>query len=352
MFYVLIFFSNAHSQTTVENEQNSKAYSESVPYKPTEFPADKAKKEKKSKANNKQEKSKNDLNNERSVFIPVTVADEKGNVVTDLNKSDFQLFVGDRKVEDFSLENKPQPLNIILLLDTSPSTVYKITELQDYALKFVETLNPQDKIMVAVFDVGFKVKTEFTNDKKIINKAIKKTNFGNGTSLYEAIQRLFEKHIEYSEERTAVILITDGVDTTSRSSDYAKSLETAEKSDIPVFIIYVDSFEQNRKSQSNNTNNPLSRIILGKLPIQSYESAKNAYEIGKHFLDDLILLSGGRGSLFENVDDSKFAQELRVKYYLKFTPSDADKIGERKQIKVRVNRPNFIVIAKGSYLAK
>lgn len=354
-FVVLIFclltsLSTSYSQTTNENKLTSKDYSESVPYKPTEFPDDISKKVKKSKANSNKEKNNIASTKESSLSIPVTVVDKQGKVVTDLKKSDFQIFADDQEIKDFSIEDKVESLNIILLLDTSPSTDYKIKDLQNYALKIVENLNPQDKVMVAEFYANLKIRTELTNDRKIINKAIKKTNFGDGTSLYDAIQQIFEKNIKISEERTALILITDGVDTTSIKSNYAKSLERVEQSNIPVFVGYIDSFEQNRKSQSN-LNNILFQSTIGNLGRQSVESIKIDYETGKHYLNDLISLSGGRSSLFENVTDPKFAQELRLKYYLKFTPSETDKTGERKQIKVRVNRPNLFLLAKGSYIA-
>lgn len=351
IFCLLLSFLNASAQSVIENKPTAKGYSESVGYMPIEFPDDKAKNDKKPNAKPDKNKNNGASKQDNNITIPVTVVDKQGKFIEDLQNGDFDILIDDQKIDKFSLESKAQPLNIILLLDTSPSTVLKITELQNYALNFVETLNPQDKIMIVVFDVGFKVKTELTNDRNIITKAIKKTNFGNGTSLYEAIQKLFEKHIKPTEERTAVVLITDGVDTTSGTSDYPKSLAIAENYNIPFFVVNIDSFENNQKTQNNASNNILFRTIFRKNPQQTLESIKLQYEIGKSYLNDLIYLSGGRVSLFENKTDPQFAEELRFKYYLKFTPPETDKVGARKKIKVRVNRPDLVVFAKGSYIA-
>lgn len=364
MFLILcLAFTNlvSFAQVKKEVQTDSKAYSESVPYKPTEFPNNNSKKDKKSKNKDDKKSDINEKKSDNSVIVPVTVFDNKGTIVSGLKKSDFQLFADDKEISEFSLENVEQPLNIILLLDTSPSTDFKVKEFQDYAIKFVDELEPQDKVMVAEFNENLRIRTEFTNDKKIVNNAIRKTKFGDGTSLYDAVQKIFEEGIGSLESRTAIVLITDGVDTTSTDSSYVKSLETAEKYNIPVFVVYVDTFEHMDKSVKSGRS-----IILPQQPIvidntpkplkTSAGSTKLEYEIGKLYLNDLVSLSGGRVSLFKNISDPqkivlpKFAEELRLKYYLKFMPPKTDKTGERKQIKVRVNRPNLFLLAKGSYI--
>ena len=361
-----LIFTNliSFSQTTKEVQSVSKDYSESRPYSPTEFPNDDSKKDKKSKNKEDKKTSVSEKELDRSVIVPVTVFDNQGKVITGLKKSDFQIFVDDKEVNDFSIENVDQSLNVILLLDTSPSAEFKIKELQDYATKIVDELQPQDKMLVAEFNENLKVRTEFTNDRKVINSAIHKTKFGDGTSLYDSVQKLFKESVGNLEGRMAVILVTDGVDTTSTDSDYSKSLKTVEKYNVPVFVVYVDTFEHNTKSMKNSGG-----IILSS-PIPSITrnfpksaagnsvplgSTKVEYEIGKFYLNDIVSLSGGRAVLFKDVADSKnqalpkFADEMRLKYYLKFMPTETYKSGERKQIRVRVNRPNLFLLAKGSY---
>ena len=60
------------------------------------------------------------------------------------------------------------------------------------------------------------VLTEPTNDREEIYHAIRKTSFGNGTSLYDAVHLTIAKRLNGVEGRKAVVLFTDGVDTTSR----------------------------------------------------------------------------------------------------------------------------------------
>ena len=46
----------------------------------------------------------------------------------------------------------------------------------------------------------------------------------------------------------------------------------------------------------------------------------------------------------------RIAEELRRQYNIGYYPSDTGQAGQRKQIKVRVDRPNLVVRARDSYI--
>jgi hypothetical protein len=54
---------------------------------------------------------------------------------------------------------------------------------------------------------------------------------------------------------------------------------------------------------------------------------------------------GGLTTAFEGI-----AEELRRQYNIGYIPSDEAAAGQRKQIKVRVNRPNLVIRARDSYI--
>jgi hypothetical protein len=56
------------------------------------------------------------------------------------------------------------------LIDVSPSTEYKIEEIQSAAIAFVDQLKPHDKVMVIQFDERVSVLAEATNDRQKIHK--------------------------------------------------------------------------------------------------------------------------------------------------------------------------------------
>ena len=83
--------------------------------------------------------------------------------------------------------------------------------------------------------------------------------------------------------------------------------------------------------------------------------SSSEYELGRKYLETLAQNSGGRN--FEadttaNLDAafSGIAEELRRQYSLGYYPENVGQPGERKQIRVRVMRPNVVVRAKNSYI--
>ena len=235
------------------------------------------------------------------------------------------------------------------MIDTSPSTAYKIEEIHAAATAFVDQLKPQDSVMVIEFNGSIKVRTEPTNDREQIYKAIRKANFGDGTSLYDAVDFALRKRISKIAGRKAIVLFTDGVDTTSRKATYDSTVDMAEESDCLIFPIYFNTFFDNNR----RINSPFPDLGGGGRQIGT-SSAE--YAVGKQYLTDLAAYTGGRifrpestpGGLtaaFEGI-----AEELRRQYNIGYVPVNEGKPGQRKEIKVRVDRPNLVLRSRDSYI--
>ncbi|MEP6924599.1 MAG: VWA domain-containing protein, partial [Pyrinomonadaceae bacterium] len=176
------------------------------------------------------------------VTIPVTVSDRDGRFVSDLKKEDFQIF------EDGKLQNieyfaaTETPFTVALVLDTSLSASLKIDEIQTAAYQFVMGLRPADRVLIVSFDEEVRVLSEPTSDRETLRQAIKKTRFGGGTSLYEAVYAAF-KRMEKINGRKAIVLFTDGVDTTSRKTNDADNLYQAQEFEGLIYPIHYDTYE-------------------------------------------------------------------------------------------------------------
>lgn len=200
--------------------------------------------------------------------------------------------------------------------------------------------------MVIEFAWNVHVLTDVTTDRQKIYKAIKKADFGDGTSLYDAVNNALKKRLSKIEGRKAIVLFTDGVDTTSDAATYDSTLNLAEESDVTIFPIYYNTFSDNNRRNGGILNIPFPRS----------GTTRSEYAVGKKYIDDLAAVTGGRvfpaestpGGLtgaFEGI-----AEELRRQYNIGYYPQEAGQIGQRKQIKVRVNRPNLVIRARDSYI--
>ncbi|MBC7798872.1 MAG: VWA domain-containing protein [Pyrinomonadaceae bacterium] len=307
-----------------------------------------------------------------AVTIPVSVLDRNGHFIPNLKQRDFQIFEDNKEQEVSYFGTTEQPFTVVLLIDVSSSTEFKIDEIQDAVITFVGQLKTNDKVMIVSFDEKVRVLSEPTNDRNQLTRAIRKARFGGGTSLYDAVDYALNKRLNKIEGRKAIVLFTDGVDTTSYKSGYSESLRDAEESSASVYPVYYDTSgdmgAQSRGGGGGTMGNPNGGLgqILGGI-FGGVNRGGNGgiygggapnredYYRGESYLEDLAKATGGTkydATSTRNLDTAFFniAEELRRQYTIGFYPQEVGKVGQRKQLRVRVNRPNLIVQARDSYI--
>ncbi len=274
------------------------------------------------------------------VTIPVSVIDRNGRFVAGLQQTDFKIYENGKEQEVGYFGTTEQPITVILLIDVSPSTAFKIEQIHQAATAFVNQLKPTDRVMIAEFDNKLKILAEPTSDRAKLQKAIRKADFGDGTSLYDAIDNVLNKHLAKLEGRKAIVMFTDGVDTSSYKSDGNRNLSDAEKSEAPIHIVSYNTFTD-------------VQLKPGQEP--EVGTTREEYERGSRFLEELAERTGGkvhRADTMVNLTNAfaGIAEELKLLYSVGFYPTETSKIGERKQLRVEINRPNLTVQARDSYI--
>lgn len=308
------------------------------------------------------------------VTMPVSVLDRDGRFISGLAQRDFQIFENGVQQQVEYFQSVEQPFTVILLIDVSPSTQFKIEEIQDSAIAFVDQLRPNDRVMVISFDEQVNVLSPATSNKYQLKNAIRQAQFGDGTSLYDAVDHVIDEQMRYIKGRKAVVLFTDGVDTTSRQATYQSTVAATEEVDALFYTIRYDtsnymagnsggSYPQQRRPNRRGGRVTMADILGailtgGNVNVGSGSpgvASKSEYEVGKKYLETISTNSGGRAfeaSSITNVTAafSGIAEELRRQYSLGYYPQAVGKVGDRKQIKVRVMRPGVVVRAKTNYI--
>ncbi len=309
------------------------------------------------------------------VTMPVSVLDRDGRFIAGLQQRDFKIFEDgvEQKVDYF--QSVEQPFTVVLLIDVSPSTQFKIEEIHQAAIAFVNQLRPADRVMVIAFDERMQVLSAPTNNRNQLRNAIRMAQFGNGTSLYDAVEQTIEQELRRIDGRKAVVLFTDGVDTTSSRGAYTTSLRASEESDALFYPIRYDTSRDmgvGRGYPGRRGYPPVGRggrvsmadilgaiLTGGNVSIGSGGGGGGAsaseYETGKQYLEALAQNSGGRKFEAQSLYNleaafSGIAEELRRQYSLGYYPENVGKVGDRKQIRIRVMRPEVVVRAKNSYI--
>ena len=311
------------------------------------------------------------------VTMPVSVLDRDGRFVSGLSQRDFEIYENGAKQKIEYFQSVEQPFTVILMIDVSPSTQFRIDEIHNAAISFVNQLRPNDKVMVMSFDERVRVLTEPTNDRTRLRWAILGTDFGDGTSLYEAVDDAINRQLARIQGRKAVVLFTDGVDTTSRRANMQSNLADVEETEALFYPIRFNtqrntyagggvgypSGRRNRR-MGGGWGSIIGGIILGgQLPPPVYGGgmggpiggSREEYERGDQYLTELAARSGGRKFDADTTTDldtafGGIAEELRRQYSVGYYPENVGTKGERRQIKMRVMRPGLVVRAKTSYI--
>ena len=298
------------------------------------------------------------------VTIPVTVLDRNGRYVPLLRREQFRVLENgvEQKIAYFATTDAP--FSVVLLIDTSGSTQFRLDDIQDAAIKFVDKLKPVDSVMVMSFDDRIEVQCKATTDRNVIEKAIRRTRTGGGTRLYDAVGEILTKQLQTIPGRKAVVLFTDGVDTTSHRFSYDKTIRLAEESDAPIYSVdYDTSGGGGAIYGGGGIPLPGGRGTVLGLPFPrpgipgttTGGATPGDYRRAVSYLHALSDSTGGRfysgDSLFGIAQAFTWiAEELGRQYSLGYYPSTTGKEGERRQIKVKVTEADLVVKARDSYI--
>jgi Ca-activated chloride channel family protein len=288
------------------------------------------------------------------VTLPVSVTDRSGRFIPDLKQDQFHLYEDGIEQQIAYFDSAEKPFTVALLLDISDSTKVSLPSIQDAAAAFVDQLRPADRVFIVAFDKRIKVLCEPTSDRVVLNAAIRRAETGGGTSVYDALDLVVKQRLNRIRGRKAIVLLTDGVDTSSVGATFDSSLNTIKELDSLIYPIQYNTTEDLLKVQAN-TIEAGGHFGGGGVVTAKGEPLSVAYERATRYLKLLADNTGGRffsaGSL--NHVREKFAgvaAELRQQYSLGYYPANRSAERTKRELKVRVTAPNVAVRSRRSYL--
>ena len=251
------------------------------------------------------------------VVLHTTVVDRGGRLVTDLEAQNFAIFENDIKQKLSVFRREDVPITVGLVLDNSASMTEKREEMRAGALAFVELANPRDEFFVVNFNSDYYLDLEsgdFTNDMDVLQAALLKTKTRGGTAFYDAL-RASLKHIHRgSRQKKILLVITDGVDHLSYST-YEAMLLDAQQSETALYLVGLPCTEVKRDCRR-------ARRILRKLA--DVTGGMAYFPIS---LDQVQTLC------------RQIAHDIRNQYILAYYPSNSDRDGSFRRVRVKVDAP-------------
>ncbi len=338
------------------------------------------------------------------VNLFATVRDNKGKIVKDLTKDDFLLDEEGKPqtIKYFSQESN-LPLYLGLLVDTSLSQRNVLNDERSASIQFIDqVLRPdRDLAFVLHFDSEVELLQDFTSSRADLDKSLDllhvnqqqlqqrqaqgqgqggsgggypgggggypgggggyprggggypsggqgRGRAGGGTDMYDAISLASDELMAKQKGRKALILLTDGVDTGSKYTQF-EAVAKAQKSDSLVYsVLFADADAYQQAGFGGPRMGGMGRPMPGG---GSYDRPD-----GKKVLEQIARETGGR---FFQVSHShtldkiyaEIQEDLRSQYSIGFTPDPPSEGGIYRHVHLTAKKKNMTVVAREGYYA-
>ncbi|HKT70060.1 MAG TPA: VWA domain-containing protein [Terriglobales bacterium] len=153
------------------------------------------------------------------VVLHATVYDDHDHMVTNLDKSAFQIFEDGVPQTITSFRREDIPVAVGIVIDNSGSMRDKRPAVNQAAVNFVRSSNPQDQVFIVNFNDEYYLDQDFTSSVPQLKDALEKIEARGGTALYDAIVASAD-HLKKNArlEKKVLLVVTDGEDNASRES--------------------------------------------------------------------------------------------------------------------------------------
>ena len=261
------------------------------------------------------------------VVLNVTVTDKAGQYVKGLKKSDFKIYedgveVKPEAIASFALQEAPYAA--VVLIDSSGSMEARFSLARSAAIRFLDGLRPEDVAAVYRFDSKVERVQEFSGGRDLAPTAYAIRARGM-TSLNDAIVEAAKTLADRPEQRKAIVVLSDGMDTFSKATS-DKAVESALAVGASIFAVDMASLE-----------------IAGSARQQSAGQLKGfAEKTGGR----LISTPGGPAlrDAFTGI-----ANELGQQYTIAYRPTNTKRDGKWRKLEVKVEREEVTVRTRKGY---
>jgi Ca-activated chloride channel homolog len=262
-----------------------------------------------------------------SVALYATVTDATKRLVPDLEQEDFEVYDNGKLQAITQFDNRPLPISVVVMLDTSGSMTLALDLVKSAAEQFLLRMMPEDQGMVGAFNDKIEFHPEgFTNSRDELVRSLKDLDFGYPTRLYDAVNESMAQ-LKGIPGRRVVLVFTDGDDNASKFG----SGDVTDRGRVEDVMVYSIDLEN-----------------------EYFDGARKVRSSPDRGLRRLSEETGGGFFLLKKTDEltttfTRVAQELHSQYVLGFTPQVLD--GKVHKLEVRLKKPGMTARARRSYVA-
>jgi len=299
-----------------------------------------------------------------NVIVPVTVKDNRGQLVGDLQKEDFRIFVDGVEQKILGFSSNAVPLSAVVLIDNDLEQK-QAAGVQRSLAAIAAGFGPADETALVTYEAFPKTVLDFSFNNDLLFTQLKRLDLAShpagvisdpttappnvngqplptGTGLqpphsalrYKKISALNDALYAANEmlktrgrERRKIIFLVSDTTNTSNSHTFEETLHELEIDDVSVYSISV----------------------VHQLPVGRSLAQRGAEQVDRYATD-----TGGDtfyGSKQQDLERlySDVTEQARNEYTLTFSPQDIDRTHDYHEIEVRVKRPDLTIVTRQGY---
>ena len=299
------------------------------------------------------------------VIVPVTVTDDKGRFVSDLDQKDFRVMDEGREQNiRFFTRERNQPVVVGFLLDLSNASRLHWKNYQEAAVELVLNLLPGDK-KYSGYLISYGNEAELsvntTTDSEPIVEKLRKVKPGGGAALYDAIWMACTSRKlvvgEPVEPRRVLVVIGDGHDNASKHT-LSEALEVAQRNLVTIYGISTVAFGFTSEEEKNllrlaeetggRVEYPLQGVYSDVSGFMSVPSDEGNYALKVGTGGYASALAKGMFNSITNVTGEITTQYI-IRYIPDVPPDSKNANRVFRNIVVKVNLANVKVRARKGY---
>jgi Ca-activated chloride channel family protein len=267
------------------------------------------------------------------VVVSVTVTDASGQYAHGLGAKDFIVLEDGARQSVNSFSAEQSPFAAAILIDMSGSMEYKFGQVRGAAASFIDHIRENDQVAVYGFNDKVRQLQDFSNARDI-SDYLWDAKAENMTRLYDCMDEAVVALVAREEKRRAILLISDGWDSTSRKASLDSVMKKALSAGVMIYSIDLTDDDTMRGASEQAVN-----LLRGRSEMKEF-----ADKTGGRYV------RSPQGDKLEE-EFTNIVEELRNQYTLTYYSTNTKRDGRWRKLSVGLSKDGLTARSRKGYWA-
>lgn len=267
-----------------------------------------------------------------TITVDVAVVDKEGHFIPNIPVDNFRILEDNepQRIQEYSMGEAPMTIAMVIEFSNLFQQFYSEPWYQTKvaATTFVQSLQPDDYLAMVAYDLRADILSDFSTDRREAANALARLNMPgfSEANLYDALVDTAQR-MQDIEGRKAILLISSGIDTFSKLN-FGEARKAIQNAGVPVYSVGLMQAIRDYYYQFGMIND-LQRtdFLMADNQLRTFSKESGGIAFFPRFY-------GQFNEIFYTI-----SQAMRSQYVLTYSPTNQERDGEFRKIKVELIDP-------------